>query len=269
MSKRKSLSKRLRFEVFKRDNFTCQYCGAKAPDVILHVDHINPVAKGGDNDILNLITSCSDCNGGKGARRLDDNHELDRQRRQLEELNERRQQLEWMLEWRRELSRFEDGLLDKAVEYFNEKVSPHSVTNHGRSLFAKWFQKYGLETLLIAIDDATKQFVRRMPDGSLDLDSVNEAFNMVPRIAGGKRLEAEKPWMKDAFYIRAILRNRLPRLNEGAALRLIEAALTKYGIEADLLKQVAKEVRSWTHFQDVLQEWFAEIDEWDRDRGQE
>jgi 5-methylcytosine-specific restriction endonuclease McrA len=60
MAKRKSMSKKLRFEVFKRDSFACQYCGNKAPDVVLEVDHINPVSKGGDNSILNLITSCFD-----------------------------------------------------------------------------------------------------------------------------------------------------------------------------------------------------------------
>jgi len=42
---RKAISKKLRFEVYKRDKFTCQYCGRKAPDVILEIDHINPVAK--------------------------------------------------------------------------------------------------------------------------------------------------------------------------------------------------------------------------------
>ena len=55
-NKRKSISKKNRFEVFKRDSFTCQYCGASAPDVLLEVDHIKPVASGGTNDILNLIT---------------------------------------------------------------------------------------------------------------------------------------------------------------------------------------------------------------------
>lgn len=44
-NKREPVGKKLRFEVFKRDKFTCQYCGAKAPDVVLHVDHIQAVAK--------------------------------------------------------------------------------------------------------------------------------------------------------------------------------------------------------------------------------
>ena len=69
-TKRVALSKKMRFEVFKRDSFKCQYCGRSAPEVVLHVDHIQPVAKDGTNDIFNLITSCADCNGGKGAREL-------------------------------------------------------------------------------------------------------------------------------------------------------------------------------------------------------
>jgi hypothetical protein len=64
---RHSISVKKRFEVFKRDNFTCQYCSAKPPLIPLEVDHIYPVCKGGDNSIENLITSCFDCNRGKGS----------------------------------------------------------------------------------------------------------------------------------------------------------------------------------------------------------
>lgn len=72
MPKRKAISKKTRFEVFKRDGFACQYCGDVPPKVILHVDHITPVASGGSNVIDNLVTSCSSCNLGKGARELSD-----------------------------------------------------------------------------------------------------------------------------------------------------------------------------------------------------
>lgn len=72
MAKRKSLGKKVRFEVFKRDSFTCQYCGGKPPGSVLQCDHINPVAKGGENDIDNLITACFDCNSGKSDRLLTD-----------------------------------------------------------------------------------------------------------------------------------------------------------------------------------------------------
>lgn len=67
---RRALSKKTRFTVFERDDFTCQYCGKQPPDVILHVDHIEPVSLGGTNELDNLITSCQDCNLGKSDRRL-------------------------------------------------------------------------------------------------------------------------------------------------------------------------------------------------------
>ena len=67
---RKAISKRVRFEVFKRDRFKCVYCGAATPSVVLEVDHVIPVAEGGSNDISNLVTACKPCNQGKGARPL-------------------------------------------------------------------------------------------------------------------------------------------------------------------------------------------------------
>ncbi|MCA3000292.1 MAG: HNH endonuclease [Rhodocyclaceae bacterium] len=64
-TKRKAISTRTRFEIFKRDGFTCQYCGGHPPSAILHVDHIVPVSKGGTNTVSNLITACAACNFGK------------------------------------------------------------------------------------------------------------------------------------------------------------------------------------------------------------
>jgi 5-methylcytosine-specific restriction endonuclease McrA len=57
----------LRMRVFMRDDFTCQYCGRRAPDVELHADHRLPVALGGDNSYANLATACRDCNLGKAT----------------------------------------------------------------------------------------------------------------------------------------------------------------------------------------------------------
>lgn len=67
---RKGISKKLRFEIFKRDSFCCQYCGGKPPKIPLEVDHIMPVSKGGNNEEYNLITSCFDCNRGKSNKEL-------------------------------------------------------------------------------------------------------------------------------------------------------------------------------------------------------
>lgn len=62
-----AVSKRLRFEILRRDNHTCRYCGAAAPDVKLVVDHVVPEALGGQSVPENLVTSCEPCNSGKSS----------------------------------------------------------------------------------------------------------------------------------------------------------------------------------------------------------
>lgn len=61
----------LRYEVLRRDRFRCVLCGASpavSAGVLLHVDHIVPVARQGATTLDNLRTLCQDCNLGKGAR---------------------------------------------------------------------------------------------------------------------------------------------------------------------------------------------------------
>jgi hypothetical protein len=55
----------LRTAVFARDNYTCQYCGARG--VRLECDHIIPVSRGGDHTLDNLTTACYTCNRAKWA----------------------------------------------------------------------------------------------------------------------------------------------------------------------------------------------------------
>jgi len=60
-----ALSKRLRFEILRRDGHACRYCGRTAPDVKLHIDHVIPQVLGGADEPTNLVTACHECNGGK------------------------------------------------------------------------------------------------------------------------------------------------------------------------------------------------------------
>lgn len=62
-----AISKRLRFEILRRDNYACRYCGAAAPEATLHVDHVVPEALGGTSTPDNLVAACSDCNHGKSS----------------------------------------------------------------------------------------------------------------------------------------------------------------------------------------------------------
>lgn len=66
IKRRLQIGEKLRFKIFQRDNYTCQYCGrTKSDGAILQIDHIIPISKGGTNDESNLITCCQECNIGK------------------------------------------------------------------------------------------------------------------------------------------------------------------------------------------------------------
>lgn len=60
-----AMSVRRRYEVLRRCNFACIYCGLPAPITTLHVDHVIPRALGGDDEPWNLVAACRDCNLGK------------------------------------------------------------------------------------------------------------------------------------------------------------------------------------------------------------
>lgn len=55
----------LRVMIFARDGWKCKSCAASTN---LAIDHIIPVAKGGDDELSNLQTLCKSCNSKKGSK---------------------------------------------------------------------------------------------------------------------------------------------------------------------------------------------------------
>lgn len=66
-----AVSSRLRFEILKRDNFTCRYCGRRSAGTELRVDHVVPRTLGGSDLPDNLVAACHDCNAGKSSTFVD------------------------------------------------------------------------------------------------------------------------------------------------------------------------------------------------------
>ena len=159
-SKRKALSQKIRFEVFKRDRFTCQYCGRKAPDVVLQVDHIIPVSKGGKNDIINLVTSCVDCNAGKRDRKLDDASVIEKQRREMELRQERLEQIRMIGEWQASLMSIEEAELAEVDKLFNilSGGEYHIKREYLTGPVLKTVKKFGLATVLEALRKGTSGY---------------------------------------------------------------------------------------------------------------
>lgn len=153
MSERKSLSKKIRFEVFKRDHFTCQYCGRMAPDVILEVDHLHPVAEGGDDDILNLITSCRDCNRGKGKTLLSQNDSLKKSQQQLLDMAEKTEQAQMMVEWKKEMLAVREQEAH-CISDLMESISGRYLTDRGLRDIKKLLKQFGFQLVYEATEIA-------------------------------------------------------------------------------------------------------------------
>ncbi len=67
------LSREEAMKVFRRDHFTCQYCGLDGRSafenwLILTIDHVHPRTHGGSGKMDNLVTACRPCNLMKGTR---------------------------------------------------------------------------------------------------------------------------------------------------------------------------------------------------------
>jgi len=119
-----SLSKKVRFEVFKRDGFQCAYCGKTPPEVSLEVDHIEPKSKGGKDEINNLVTACFNCNRGKSNIKLDKipnkiNDNLEILKEKEEQLKEYRK---YVLKIRQRIEKDVDNVRGEFLNYFSEKV---------------------------------------------------------------------------------------------------------------------------------------------------
>ena len=66
MVKRPRLQRKLnKFEVFNRDEYTCQYCGRQVRELTL--DHVIPRRLGGEHSWQNIASACKVCNRRKGG----------------------------------------------------------------------------------------------------------------------------------------------------------------------------------------------------------
>lgn len=243
-AKRKSLTKKVRFEVFKRDGFKCMYCGAEAPKAVLHVDHINPVAKGGSNEILNLVTSCMDCNAGKSDRTLSDDSAVMKQRRQLDELHERREQMEMMLSWRDGMKGLADDELEAVQVHFSRALPGWSIRSENAIKDVRiYLRKHGLIAVLDAMDLAIERYAKTDADGKPEKSSVELAWS---KVGGILHVQSKTPEQQRLHYVKGILKNRLSYMPY-TAMREMEAGL-EAGIDVEDMVEEAKHTKSWSSF---------------------
>lgn len=125
--------------------------------MILECDHIMPVAEGGKNTLLNLVTSCVDCNRGKGKVRLSDTTEVDKQFNEMAALNERRKQMEMLLKWREELEQFTNQQIDTISDILCE--DGWCLTDQARAKVKILINRFGFSEVLKAAETAKDKYI--------------------------------------------------------------------------------------------------------------
>lgn len=252
MKKRKSvrtaLPKRLRFDVFKRDKFTCQYCGMKAPDVVLEIDHIVAVAAGGGNDILNLRTACKACNAGKSDKPLSANATIEARRKTLEDFEERRQQLEMMHEWHLSLIDIDHQEVSMAGDlWFRCIGKPGLQLNEKASAYLRRvIKKFGF--------DETCEALRIAADpGETGGKTPTEMFWKVDRIVVTRQKCKEDPDLKRLYYIRGIVRKRCDDMDARQCMVVMDMA-RRAGVPMSYLEFSAKQATTWNEFEELVKE---------------
>ena len=247
--KRKAVSKKLRFEVFKRDSFTCQYCGRKAPDVVLHIEHITPVSKGGKNSLMNLVTSCVECNLGKGALVLSDDSSVTKAQKQAELLQDRREQIEMIRDWHL-------SLVDQSSVEVEAVNSLYTALTDGEKCIADWYKpevgklikKFGLDTVLQALRDGTASYGN--PKKALDK-------------LGGICACKANPYYRRRGYIAAILKSKVGYWSDSKFMPLFKQGYDAGGDAfLDRVEKWAKEEfhGSWTQ---MMQALFVAVENWE------
>ena len=251
-AKRKTVGKRLRFEVFKRDSFACQYCGKQAPDVLLQVDHIEPVATGGSNDLVNLVTSCSDCNAGKSSVRLSDKSALALQRKQLKELQDRREQIEMMAKWQQGLIDIDAEAAKAVSDLWTSVISGSVLNERGLKTVRKHVRDFGLADVLAAIPIAADTYIKCDEDGRATQESAEIAFKKIGGICYTRREEAKHPELQELYRIRGLARHRCSWFKGSEGLALLQEAVAA-GVPTRKLWEAAGSCTSWSNFEYAIQ----------------
>jgi len=254
MTERKSISKSTRFEVFKRDKFTCQYCGKSAPEVVLHIDHIQPISKGGDNSIANLITACAACNGGKSNRELSDDTVIAKQKLQLDELQERRDQLEMMFEWQKGLMNIETDIVTEASSIWSNLVKPFSLTESGLNNLKRLLRVYGFPEVIESMKRSVEQYLEYDSETQTPKDdSVEKAWAYVEKIARSRKQIADRPSLADAYKIIGLLNFKIDIHYPGKEARRIAYCLEN-GADLEVIQQIARIANSWWFWDTSMRE---------------
>lgn len=155
----------------------------------------------------------------------------------------------------------ENELLNSAVNSFEEMIIRYinyGLTDNGKRYVKRWLKKYSYDELQEALEIAIDRYFINCTEYN-KAECLNRAFNMIQRIAENKRRVAKNPVLKEVYYLRKILINRLPYINQWEARAMIENLLNNYPDLYEDIKNFCCQCDNWAEFKDFYIELMSNL----------
>ncbi|MEJ2545405.1 MAG: hypothetical protein P8Y99_15155 [Calditrichaceae bacterium] len=238
--------KRIKFEIFEKDSFRCQFCGAGAPIAALRLRRIQEAEK--QDEWLNtafLSTSCTTCEkkrAGVNAKDLADGFIS------IDELEERLQQLKMLINWRKGMLRIRKQQLENLVTYWEKKVPGFQISNEQKKHLLSYMTKYAGEEIRDAMNMAADKFINYNADGSFDTDSINQAFSKIQEICLQKTKIAANNETDGLHNIHQQLKNNINGFFDPHRAAQWLTYARSWEVKIEELAEMAQKVNNWTEF---------------------
>jgi hypothetical protein len=162
-----------------------------------------------------------------------------------------------MMNWREGLKSIQVDELTRVQNYIiNSFGEKYSLNDLGIKKVKMWMRKYSIKEILDAVDVCSGQYLTDR-EGNITPETWNKAFDYIPRVVYGKRLEKDNPARAEAMRARGRLRRLFNYINESEALDLIER-LINAGLDVDNVLKFATKHRHWSHFQSGAEQFLRD-----------
>ena len=190
-----------------------------------------PVSKGGNNEDINLVTSCFECNRGKSDKKLGDISEIQKQYEELEIEIEKLNQVKHLLKIKNNSVKTTAKKIS-LVEDEIEEYTGSRLNINGKNIVRKLLNKYDLIFIIDTVKEAFSSFYIKG-----DKSNFEDCFSKLQKFLAVK----SKPKIeRDALYIRGILRNRISiKKSQYSELRKIIIDYLNV-VDFDKVKEIAK-----------------------------
>lgn len=166
----------------------------------------------------------------------------------MDELQERREQLELMMQWRESLRDLDQETVERLAGYWHTQTPGWTVSDQGKRNIKKWLQQFSADEICKAMDTAASSYLEYDEAEKVTGDSWGVAFDKILGICRVNRASVKEPDLKQLYYIRGILRNRIPGyFDDSKALQYLKNARS-WEVPIDELNSMARSVKNWSGF---------------------